>query len=140
MAYCTRNDLIKRFGESEINDLLDRNNDLVNDTQTLDMRIEDADSTIDGFLGKNYAVPITSVKSLLAIKPLACDIVRYLLWDDNAPVEVRTRYEDAIGRLKDYAKGVMVLPEAEAAPQNPSGGVDYIAEERLFSRESLSGF
>jgi phage gp36-like protein len=72
---------------------------------------------------------------------ISCDITRFMLWDDNAPEEVRNRYNDAIARLKDIAKGMMKLPSTTVlAPDNPSGGVDYYAEERVFSRDSLAGF
>lgn len=139
MTYCTRGDLVQRFGDREIADLLDRNSDGQDDQQALVSRVADADALIDGYLGAKYAVPITG-DIPQAIKLIACDIVRYLLWDDRAPEEVRRRYEDAVNRLKDYARGIMVLPELPAAPTNTSGGVDYYAEERVFTRDSLSGF
>lgn len=138
MPYCTLNDLIKRFGESEINDLLDRDSDGLHESETLDMTIADADSLIDGYLGVRYKVPIIPTPTI--IKAFSCDITRFLLWDDNAPEEIRKRYSDVIARLKDYAKGLMVLPDAQAAPQNPSGGVDFIANERVFTSDSLKGF
>lgn len=143
MPYCNLNDLFKRFSESEINDLLDTNDDGVHDTQKLDMTIADADGLIDGFLGVRYRVPlspINSPKSYGVVRLFSCDITRYLLWDDNAPQEIKDRYDAAIARLKDYAKGLMVLPDVEAAPQNPSGGVDFVANERIFSQETLRGF
>ncbi len=143
MPYCTLKDLIKRFGESEINDLLDRDSDGLHESETLDMTIADADGLIDGFLGVRYKVPISPInspKSYGVMRLFSCDITRYLLWDDNAPQEIKDRYDAAIARLKDYAKGLMVLPDANPAPQNPSGGVDFIANERVFTSDSLKGF
>ena len=139
MEYCTRGDLVQRFGQTEIADLLDGNNDGQDDQQKLSSRVQDAEALINGYLGAKYAVPVVGTIPQ-AIKLLACDIVRYLLWDDRAPEEVRKRYDDAVNRLKDYARGLMVLPELPAAPTNTSGGVDYFAEERVFTRDSLSGF
>lgn len=139
MAYCDRNDLVQRFSESELSDALDRNNDGQDDQQTLASCIADAGALIDGYLGVKYAVPITG-NIPQAIKLIACDIVRYLIWKDRAPDEVRKRYEDALSRLKDYARGIMVLSELPSAPTNTTGGVDYYAEERVFTRDSLSGF
>ncbi|MEC7121108.1 MAG: DUF1320 domain-containing protein [Pseudomonadota bacterium] len=138
MAYCDRADLVRRFGESEISDLLDRNNDASDDDQALSATIADADALIDGYLGSRYSTPLVTVPN--AIRAISCDITRYLLWDDNAPAEIRTRYEDALARLKDYSKGVMVLPNVPPAEANPSGGVDFVAEDRVFSRDSLAGF
>ena len=139
MAYCERLDLVQRFSDSEISDALDRNNDGQDDQQTLASCIADAGSLIDGYLGVKYAVPIAGVIPD-AIKLIACDITRYLIWKDHAPEEVRKRYEDALSRLKDYARGIMVLPDLEPAPTNTSGGVDYYAEERVFTRDTLAGF
>jgi phage gp36-like protein len=138
MAYCSRVDLVQRFGESEISDLLDRNNDSADDDQALSATTADADALIDGYLGSRYSTPLATVPN--AIRAISCDITRYLLWDDNAPTEVRTRYEDALARLKDYAKGFMVLPNVPPAETNPSGGIDFIADDRVFSRDSLAGF
>lgn len=139
MAYCTRDNLVQRFGLREINDLLDRDNNSVDDTQTLTQTIADADSLIDSYVGSKYQTPLSPVPQIITY--IACDITRFMLWDDNAPEEVRARYNDAIARLKDIAKGMMKLPSTTVvAPDNPSGGVDYYAEERVFTRDSLAGF
>lgn len=143
MPYCTLKDLIKRFGESEINDLLDRDSDGLHESETLDMTIADADGLIDGFLGVRYKVPIHPVRSPKAFKSvclISCDISRYLLWDDNTPTGVQERYDRAIKLLEMYRDNEIVLPDAQAAPQNPSGGVDFIANERVFTSDSLKGF
>lgn len=143
MPYCNLNDLIKRFGESEINDLLDRNCDGVHDQQTLEMTIIDADSLIDGYLGSRYKVsidPIFSPKAFKVVCLISCDITRWLLWDDNIPETVQTRYERAIESLERYRDGEIVFTDADIAPQNPSGGVDFIANERVFSQDTLKGF
>lgn len=139
MAYCTHDNLIQRFGQREINDLLDRDNDGDDDTSTLDSTIADADALIDSYVSAKYEVPLSPVPQI--IKYISCDITRFMLWDDNAPEEVRKRYDDAIARLKDIAKGMMKLPSTTVvAPNNPTGGVDYYAEERVFTRDSLAGF
>lgn len=139
MAYCTRANLVDRFSETEIADLLDGNNDGQDDQQKLPSRVQDAEALIDGYLGTQYAVPITGTVPQ-AIVFIACDIVRYLLWDQRAPEEVRNRYNDAVARLKDYSRGIMILPELDKPATNTTGGVDYFAEERVFTRDSLSGF
>lgn len=139
MAYCTRANLVDRFSETEIADLLDGNNDGQDDQQKLPSRVQDAEALINGYLGTQYAVPITGTVPQ-AIVFIACDIVRYLLWDKRASEEVRNRYNDAVARLKDYSRGIMILPELDKPATNTTGGVDYYAEERVFTRDSLSGF
>ena len=139
MAYCAKSDLVQRFGQREIDDLLDRDNDGDDDASTLDSTIADADSLIDSYVSSKYQTPLDPVPQI--IKYISCDITRFMLWDDNAPEEVRNRYNDAIARLKDIAKGMMKLPAtALISIANPSGGVDYYEEERVFTRDSLAGF
>ena len=139
MAYCTRDNLVQRFGQREIDNLLDRDNNDTDDTDTLTQTIADADSLIDSYVSAKYQTPLSSVPQIITY--ISCDITRFMLWDDNAPEEVRNRYNDAIARLKDIAKGMMKLPSTTVlAPDNPSGGVDYYAEERVFSRDALAGF
>lgn len=45
-------------------------------------------------------------------------MVRYKLFDDRAPEEIRKRYEDATSKLTKYAKGVMVLSGVTPATDN----------------------
>ncbi len=139
MAYCTKENLIQRFGQREIDDLLDRDNNSVDDTDTLSETIADADALIDSYVCSKYETPLSPVPAI--IKYISCDIARFMLWDDNAPEEVRKRYDDAIARLKDISKGLMNLPSTVLpSPTNPTGGVDYYAEERVFTRDSLFGY
>lgn len=139
MTYCAKSDLVQRFGQREIDDLLDRDNDGDDDTSTLDSTIADADALIDSYVSSKYQTPLDPVPQI--IKYISCDITRFMLWDDNAPEEVRNRYNDAIARLKDIAKSMMKLPSTTVvAPDNPTGGVDYYTEERVFTRDSLAGF
>ena len=139
MAYCTRDNLVQRFGQREIDDLLDRDNNDSDDTDTLTQTIADADSLIDSYVSAKYQTPLSPVPQIITY--ISCDITRFMLWDDNAPEEVRKRYDDAIARLKDIAKGMMKLPAtALISIANPSGGVDYYEEERVFTRDALAGF
>ena len=143
MPYSSLQDLIAASSEREVNDLLDSNNDGVHDANLLNRTIAQADSIIDGYLASEYGfplnVPLEQVP--LTIKTISTDITRYRLWNSNAPEEVRNRYKDAMQQLKDLQKGVMVLIDVVKSENNLSGGgVDYFAEDRVFTRESLSGY
>lgn len=138
MAYVTQADLDKRFGP-EIAQLVDRNNDGTPDPGVFDMAAQDADAQINGYLGSRYALPLSPVPDL--VKELAADITRYELWDDKAPEEVRKRYEDAIARLKDIAKGLIVLPGADGAPvEAVVGTMAYTERTRQFTDDTLADF
>jgi phage gp36-like protein len=138
MPYCNRADLVARFGDQEINDLLDRNNDGSDDNNTLTLTIADAGALIDGYLGSRYAVPLSVAPQ--AVTAIACDIVRFKLWDDRAPEEIRKRFDDALKSLTNYSKGIMVLVGVSMPENNPSGGIEFHAEGRVFTRDSLAGF
>lgn len=142
MPYCSRDDLITASSESEVNELLDRNNDGVNDTDLLARTILQADSIVDGYLASKYSFPLNVPLEQVpeTIKTISTDITRYRLWNNNAPEEVRNRYKDAIQQLKDYQKGVMVLIDIPLSATNPEGGVDYSANERIFTFDTLRGF
>jgi phage gp36-like protein len=139
MAYCAKTDLEQRFG-TEIAQLLDRNNDSTEDTGVLDTALADTDAEINGYLqGGGYALPLDEVPDL--VKAIACDIARYRLWDDRAPEEVRKRYESAISRLRDIARGIIKLPLSDGTAVAQTGGQpDYHEVERVFTADTLSGF
>jgi phage gp36-like protein len=139
VGYCNRDDLVQRFGAREIDDLLDRDNNGDDDTDTLQETIEDADALIDGYLGSRYAVPLETVPHL--IRSISCDITRYKLWDDNAPDEVRKRYEDAVKQLRDIANGLISLPiDTPPSETGGAGGIEYEANERIFTMTTLADF
>lgn len=138
MGYCAKADLIQRFGDREISDLLDRNNDDTEDTNALTSAIADADALIDGYLCSRYAVPLSSVPALIV--SISCDLTRYKLWDDRAPEEVRKRYQDALSQLRDIAKGVLSLPATSTTASSDFGGIEHTDGDRLFTMDSLRDF
>lgn len=139
MAYCAKTDLEQRFGAVEIADLLDRDHNGTEDSGVLAQTIGDADALIDGYLGSRYAVPLSTIPDL--VKAISCDIVRFLLWDDNAPDEIRKRYDDRIKQLRDIANGMISLPATTtASTTGGNGGVEYEGNERVFTMDTLAGF
>lgn len=139
MTYCVKADLEKRFG-AEIAQLLDRDNNGTEDAGILDTALADTDAEINGYLqGGGYALPLSEVPDL--VKAIACDIARYRLWDDRAPEEVRKRYESAIARLRDIAKGVIKLPLSDGSAVEQAGGYpEFVERTRVFDDDTLSGF
>ena len=138
MAYCTEADLKARFGDQEIDDLLDRDNDSSADTNALASAQADCDAQIDGYLAALYETPLDPVPDLIV--GIACNITRYILWGNNAPEEVRKRFEDARAQLRDIAKGIITLPSDQVSQLSSAGGIEYMDEDRIFTAETLSGF
>lgn len=138
MAYITQAEMVNRFGV-EIGQIVDRNNDGQADAGVFDAAAADADAVINGYCAARYTLPFASTPAL--IKELAADITRYELWDDKASEEVRKRYEDAISRLKDIAKGLIVLPDADGAViASGVGTIESTTRTRTFDDCTLRPF
>lgn len=105
--YCSQADLEQRFGQEEILQLADRDNDGSIDAIVIDTAIADAAGEINGYLQGRYRLPFATVPTVL--KRIACDIARYFLYDDKATDQVRQRYDDAIKFLMGAAKGDISL-------------------------------
>lgn len=130
--YVTDKDFERAFGESELSELLAAGHGFT--------EIEAAAaSTIDGYIGVRYALPLAAVPEL--VKGWALDITRYRLWDEAAPDEVRRRYEDALDQLRDLAAGRLALPP-DATGTASSSAFEYEAEsaERVFTSDTLADF
>lgn len=107
MTYLTAADYIARYGEEELIQQTDRLGAGTVDTAVFDRAAADAAAEIDGYLAGRHALPLPSVPPLLS--RLAADIVRYRLFADVAPEEVRQRYEDARRVLENLSAGRVSL-------------------------------
>ena len=139
MTYATKAEMIARFGETEITELTDRADIGAIDSAVLGKALDDADALINGYLAARYTLPLVTVPAVVV--GLACDIARYKLWDDQAPEEVRRRYEDALAQLKLMSQGVIVLPP-DVQGERPAASVDfsYYSQERVFTAETLADY
>lgn len=143
MPYIDRAGLEQRFGVDEIADLLDDDNggtESSAETTSLTRACEDATAMIDGYLSSRYTLPLASVPDLVV--GWAADIARFRLWDEQAPEEVRRRYDDALTQLRDLARGLISLPPgADGEPAGVAGfASDGYSADRVFTMDSLSGF
>lgn len=137
MPYCTEANLQARFGEQEIADLLDRDNDDSADTGALASAQTDCDALINGYLAAKYTTPLDPIPDIVV--GIACNVVRYILWGNGAPEEVRKRYEDSLKQLKDISNGVITLPSTSVVLET-AGGIEYVEPDRVFTMDSLSDF
>jgi len=138
-AYTTYEQLASLFGSAEMLELTDRDRDGTPDILTYQAAIEAAGAEIDSYLATRYDVPIDAPVPAI-IGQVASDIVRYRLYDDAAPEEVRQRYEDARRWLQDAAKGLVCV---NVVPPSEGGEVvacSHVYEDRLFSSETLADF
>lgn len=136
MSYFERQDYIDRHGADELLQLTDRDGDGLEDLAVLDKAVLDADAEIDSYLGARYTLPLAGTPELL--KRIARDLVRYFLFDQRAPEEVRLRYQRAIKLLEGIRDGDVSLGLAPAS--TPPGGETIGGEimvsnqDRIFKR------
>lgn len=142
MAYATVSDLIARFGEAELIQLTDRAGAHAVDGAIAQRALDDAAAEIDGYLASRYQLPLPTVPPLLA--RIACDIARYLLWEDRASDEVRRRYEDARRMLEAIGKGAVSLGLPANLPPTAQPQLSLAAARAgpapVFGPDQMGGF
>lgn len=132
MPYVTEEEFEQAFGRDELDDLLAGGADFAKTEAA-------AASLIGGYIGAKYALPLAAVPDI--VKGWALDVTRYRLWDEQAPEEVRRRYEDALAQLRDLARGTIMLPP-DANGTAAAGGFEAegYSAERVFTSDTLAGF
>lgn len=136
MSYVTQQDLIDRFGEGEILDLSDRNNDGAIDADVLERAIADAASEIDGYLAKRYQLPLASIPQRLV--RVGADLARLFLHTDSPPDAVVAAAAQSRAWLRDVANGVVELG-VTPPPVASADGAKVEGPARMFSSGSLKG-
>lgn len=139
-VYARRQDMVARFGETEILQLTDRTNRGEIDDSALSQALRDADAEIDSYLVGRYLMPLPSVPRVLRL--YACDIARYRLYDDRVTDAVTSRYKQAVSALRQIAdrRITLDLPATEADVAVPVGGPSADTADRVFTRDSLRDF
>lgn len=141
MAYITRADLLDKLTEQQLVQLTDDAKQGVADEARLSAAIAEAEAEINGYVAVKYLVPVSPAPDLL--KKFAKAIAVKNLWArrQRIPENARAEYDDALGQLKDVAKGLLTLG-VDPAPAGSSKGSagETFGDERIFSREKLSGF
>lgn len=140
MAYCTKDGLIDAFGFDEIRQLSDRDNTGQIDGTAVERAIARAGAEIDPYLrAGGYSLPLPSTPQL--VDSLALDIARYLLAGNFPTEQMRTRYEDAMRKLKLIADSKLDLGlDAAGAAVAAPAGADLGGEDRTFGRTNTEAF
>lgn len=139
MTYATQQNMIDRFTQRELVQLTDTTGSGAINAAVVAVALADADAEINSYIGARYRLPLAQVTPELV--RLACDIARYRLWDVRASDEVKTRYDDAIRKLRDVSKEVASLGiDQNSQPVADAGGVGMIAGGRVFNADALSGY
>lgn len=136
MTYATQQDMIDRFGSTELIELTDRTNVGTIDATVLGRALADADAEINGYLASRYTLPLVNVPPVLVAK--ASDMARYYLYDTRVTEAVKTRYDDAVKWLVSLAKGLVSLAlDPINVPVADAGGVQFQTNDRVFDAAGL---
>lgn len=130
-TYCTRADLVARFGESEISYLeAGRENALAE-------VMADATALIDSYLAGRYQLPLANPPPILM--RVSRDLVRYAA--DNAPDDTVTRRrDDAVKFLEALAKGNATLGLPVEDEPETHDTAEMISAPLRWSRDASKGF
>ena len=164
MDYATVQDLIARFGERELIQLTDHDEQAEVKTAKVDTVLGDAHAYVDGYVGKVYRLPLAgcpkpapvpgNANAVQLVAPplltrMVCDVARYYLYDDLAPEhEVYIRFKAVTKELEAIAKGDMVVscpwggvPGATLTGEDPGAGeVLFRFSPRQVTDDTLRGF
>lgn len=131
MPYCTKADLIARFGEDELQAIArDASGEI--DDAAVDRACDDASSEIDGYVSAaGYPVPLSPVPGVVIAK--ACDIARYRLYDEHATDQVQKRYDDAVKFLRSVSRGEVKLGISTGQGSSSAGSVQMNPGRQVFN-------
>jgi len=153
MAYSTRDDIKQLLPEETVIQLTDDENlkpsaiDADNTEHAaiiarVDEAIERADAEIDGYCAVKYSVPLSPVPAV--VNKLSVELAIYYLYSRRSvPEKIEKRYDKAVVRLKDIARGLLTLgvdPEPAASVTADSAQANKTTSDRVFTRGSLKGF
>lgn len=141
MFYITIDDLLDFAPKEELVELIGDGTDI--DPDKASKYIASAQSVVDGYVGRRYAVPLAGDIPGI-IKRATANIA---LWDIYArwrhtDEARRQAYEDAMSLLRDIASGkVNLYPENGAEPAGSGRQtISVNGNKKVFGRDNLIGF
>lgn len=140
MTYAIKADMQAEFGDTELIQLTDRATPPAGtiDDAVLTAALTRADSEINSYVAKRYALPFAAVPD--RIKTAALDIARYYLYDARAPQIVIDRYKQQVAWLRDVANGNAVIVDAAAAliSEDSDAGLAVVTSDQVFTDDALA--
>jgi phage gp36-like protein len=141
--YASLDDMIDRFGETELRQLTDRSTPPAGaiNAAIVQAALDDAAALINSYVAKTAALPLASPPAIL--KRYAADIARYYLHGKRAEKDdaVTRAYEQAAVWLRDVSRGLVLLTDgATGIAPVEAGSVDIQGPARVMSREKLAGY
>jgi phage gp36-like protein len=141
LPYAVQADLTpRRLTAAELGQLTDDVRGTEINAQVVTDILTEASGKIDSYCRMRYNVPLQPSEQ---VKGLTLDIAEFLLFSRRRRVtdDVRQRYDDAIGFLKDVSAGRAALDQAATAIAQSGGGPVVVTQvEEKFSDDNLEGF
>jgi phage gp36-like protein len=138
--YATEQDIIDLYGDEQHLITFDRNNDGIADATAVAAALRRASNEIDIYVGRVYSLPLPTVPPVLV--ELCVDIALYYGVSNPALIteEKKDRYNNAISKLKDIAKGLADLGLQEEDEPVSQDGVMVSAPARIFGADTLENY
>lgn len=124
MSYASQQDLIDRYGETELLALSDRARTGVIDADVIARALADADETINSYVGRRYRLPLSEVPGRLV--RVACDLARRYLYAERPTDDVISAEKQAQSWLRDVSTGAATLDVAGIEP--PATGIVMVED------------
>lgn len=163
MSYATVQDMIARFGQTELAQLTDHDNipPSVVDNDHVQIALDDACALVDGYVGVVYRLPLRGCAKPLVpgqaqefvpppqVVRWTCDVARFYLYDDLAPEnEVYRRFKEAQVAMQKLADGKTALAcpwggepgDVLSATPQTEADLCYSFSARSVTDDDLRGF
>lgn len=124
-SYCTPDDLIARFGVTEVAQLAPATPGPV-DTPKVQQACDDATDTVNGYLATRHTLPLSAIPRILTRLTIAVARYELHLGGDRQPTDqVKQDRDDAIAFLKDVAasRAELGIDTGGEAPAETGGAV-----------------
>ncbi len=146
MAYAVWQDMVDRFGASEmqrldhsyVEPMPDAEPPVAEDYPGVATALEDVSAMIDSCLAFTFDLPLSG--TFPALTAIVVDLARARLWDDDESDAVAKRTKMALERLDAIAGGnrVLVSSAGDVVQRRALGSV--VSPTRLFGDRELEGF
>jgi len=140
MPYALQTDILEQLDEDILIQLTDDADAGEVDDDMVTRAIADADAEIDGYCGKRYSVPFSTVPAI--IRKFSVDIAIYNLYArrKGAPDDRKDRYAAAVKFLLNVSKGLISLGENDPDSTPASNAPEIDNEDRIFTRTTMEDF
>jgi len=137
--YVTQQDYIDAYGEIELIQLTDRDENGQVDDAAFDWHLNGAESFVNSRLASVYVIPLTAINA--SLKDIVLTITRANLFVNNETEEVTKNYDRALERLDDYINGVASIGDSEKTDisihATSQEGPAAIFTDELFSHQNI---